>query len=434
VAVGFLGTTNDYHHMSRYIIQGGVPLKGEVRISGSKNAALPIIAATLLTKETCVLHDVPDISDVRIMLAIAEDLGSEVLFDNNTVTITSKEVTTTEISKDRAKQLRTSLMFLAPLLHRKGEAKIPFPGGCAIGKRPIDSHLTALEKLGATVHQADELVHLSVEELKGALLRIIALSVTGTETAIIAAAVSKGTTEIRLAAAEPHVQDVCRVVEKMGAKVEGIGTNVLTITGTDNPTGFTHTITPDYIEAGTFIIASLVTKGELTLKNVDPTHLDILWDYFDQMNIKYNIDGDTVHMPVPDKIIGPTKAVKSNVYPDFPTDLLAPMAVLLTQAEGINRVFETVYESRLNYIIELEKMGVKAEILNAHEAIIVGPAKLRGNTVTSWDLRAGTAMVLAGLAAEGVTEVTEVKYIDRGYEKYEHKLTSLGANIERVTM
>lgn len=417
--------------MSKYIVQGGIPLKGKVRISGSKNAALPIIAAMLLTDEECVLHDVPDIADVRIMIEIAQELGAEARFENNTLTICAKNIKSHEISKERAKQLRTSIMFLAPLLVRKKEVFIPFPGGCNIGKRPVDSHIRALSDLGAVVHQADEMLHLSAEKLLPIESRILSFSVTGTETALMAAASIVGKTILTLAACEPHVQDLCEVLIKMGAKISGIGTNTLVVEGTDHLKGMTHTITPDYIEAGTFVIASLMTQGTVEINNIVPAHLEILWDYLDEMGAQYELGTDFVKV-LPSPNLLHVKRVRSGIYPDFPTDLLAPMAVLLTQCYGINRIFETIYEARLNYIIELEKMRVNCEILNAHEAIIVGPNKLIGAPVASWDLRAGTAMVLAGLGAEGETEVSNVVYIDRGYEGFEQKLTALGANIERI--
>lgn len=404
---------------------------GEVRISGSKNAALPIIAATLLTEEPCVLHNVPDIADVRVMLDIAQDLGAQVKFKNNTLHIHTPEIKTHEISTEKAKMLRTSLMYMAPLLERAGEAKIPFPGGCNIGKRPIDAILISLQDLGAQVHRADDLVHLSLMEWRANSTRIEALSVVGTEITLMAAACADGDSEIRLAASEPHVQDLCAVLEKMGAKVANVGSSLLKIRGAKKLKGFEHTVTSDYIELGTFVIASLVTKGHVKVTDCDPTHLDMFWHWLDVMGARYEIGPDYVEV-LPTEHLGHVKRVRSGVYPDFPTDLLAPMAVLLTQAEGINRIFETIYEARLNYIIELEKMGVKAEILNAHEAIIVGPAKLKGAPVASWDLRAGTAMVLAGLAAEGTTEVSQIVYIDRGYERLEEKLCALGANITRV--
>lgn len=403
---------------------------GEVRISGSKNAALPIIAATLLTDEPCVLHNVPDIEDVRIMMDIAKDLGADVRVEGNDVYIHTSNILTHEISKEKAKMLRAGLMYLAPLLLRAGEAKIPFPGGCNIGKRPIDAILQSLQDLGAQVHRADEVLHLSLVEGRANMTRIEALSVVGTEIAIMAAACCEGESEIRLAASEPHVQDLCHVLIKMGAEIDGIGSSLLKIRGKKKLNGVEHTVTSDYIELGTFVIASLVTKGHVTLTHCDPSHLDMFWHWLDVMGARYELGKDTVEV-LPTEHLGHVKRIRSGVYPDFPTDLLAPMAVLLTQAEGINRIFETIYEARLNYIIELEKMGVKAEILNAHEAIIVGPAKMEGAPVASWDLRAGTAMVLAGLAANGTTEVSQIVYIDRGYERLEEKLRGLGANIIR---
>ncbi|PIV90476.1 UDP-N-acetylglucosamine 1-carboxyvinyltransferase [Candidatus Gracilibacteria bacterium CG17_big_fil_post_rev_8_21_14_2_50_48_13] len=417
--------------MARFLIEGGTPLMGEVRVSGSKNAALPILAAALLTEEPCVIHNVPDIADVRVMMDIARDLGAELTFENNTVRMHTPSIATHEIDKEKAKMLRAGLMYSAPLLARAGEVKIPFPGGCNIGKRPIDAILNSLTDLGAQVHRADELVHLSLRDWQPASTRIEALSVIGTEIALMAAAAADGKSEIRLAASEPHVQDLCAVLQKMGATIEGVGGNILSVTGTKKLRGFEHTVTSDYIELGTFVIASLVTKGHVKITHCDPTHLDMFWHWLDVMGARYEVGKDYVEV-FPTEHLGHVKRVRSGVYPDFPTDLLAPMAVLLTQAEGINRIFETIYEARLNYIIELEKMGVKAEILNAHEAIIVGPAHLKGAPVASWDLRAGCAMVLAGLAAEGTTEVSQIVYIDRGYEAFDEKLRALGAKITRA--
>lgn len=417
--------------MSKFIIQGGRPLQGEVKISGSKNAALPIIAAALLSDEESIIHNVPDIADVRMMLEIARSLGAFVEFTEGTLRISGKGLSSFEISEEHAKLLRTSIMFLPVLLARVGEAKIPFPGGCNIGKRPINAHLHSLESLGATVIRADDIIHLQGGQYHGATIFVQAMSVTGTEMAVTAAALAKGSSTIRLAAMEPHVQDLCHYLQSMGAKISGIGTPVITVEGVEKLHGTEYTICPDYIETGTFVIAALVTKGDITITHTDPTHLDMFWDFLNQMEAEYELGDDTIRVKPTHHLQALERTVRTGVYPDFPTDMLAPMAVLLTQVEGFNRVFETIYEARLNYMIELEKMGAKTEILNKHEALVIGPTTLQGNTVASWDLRAGTAMVLAGLAAEGETEVTNVKYIDRGYEDIEQKISALGGVIHR---
>lgn len=416
--------------MSKFLVEGGHPLRGHVRISGSKNAALPIIAASILTEDEVVLRDVPRITDVEIMAEIIRELGGTAEFEGNTMRICAKNITSHEILSEEAKKLRTSMLFLSGLLVRKKEAKVVFPGGCSIGKRPIDTHIHAFEKLGAEVLSNNDLIHLRTPGLRGNFIRLLEMSVTGAENAIIAAVCAEGHTEIRQCPTEPHVQDLCKFLVSMGAKIEGIGTNILSIDGVEKLHGTEHTVTPDYIEAGTFIIASLVTGGHVFVDNVDPNHLDIFWVMLDEMGAHYKIDGTTVEV-LPSLHLKAVKKVRTSVFPDFPTDLLAPMAVLLTQATGISRIFETMFESRLNYIVELEKMRVSAEIINNHEALIVGPAALKGTAVTSWDLRAGTAMVLAGLAADGETEVSEIKYIDRGYENFEEKLSALGAHIQR---
>ncbi len=418
--------------MAKFIVEGGHALSGEVSISGSKNAALPIIAAALLTDEECTISNMPNIADVRLMIEIAVSLGASAHLKDGTLHISGKGLRNFEVEEGHAKLLRTSIMFLPTLLTRMGEAKIPFPGGCDIGKRPINAHLHSLESLGATVVRADDMIHLTSSGFSGAQLYVQAMSVTGTEIAVTAAVIAKGTTEIRLAAMEPHVQDLCHFLNSMGAKITGIGTPILTIVGVEKLGGTTYSVTPDYIETGTFVIAGLVTKGSITITNTEPGHLDMLWDFLNQMGAKYELGDTWIKIHPTKQLHALERTVRTGVYPDFPTDLLAPMAVLLTQTEGFNRVFETIYEARLNYVIELEKMGARCEILNKHEALIVGPTVLKGNPVASWDLRAGTAMVLAGLAAEGKTEISSVKYIDRGYEDLENKVRGLGGVIHRL--
>lgn len=417
--------------MSKYVVTGGVPLSGTVSVSGSKNAVLPLIAASILTDEPVTLTNVPDISDVRDMAMIIEELGGHVTFGDHSITMETKVLKTTEITGPAAKKIRASILFLGSLLGRAGEAVSPLPGGDAIGKRPIDSHLKAFQDLGAEVSQEKDVLRVSAQELVGNRIRLVEMSVTGVENAILAAVKAKGMTEIRQAPFEPHVQDLCHMLNSMGAKITGIGTTTLYIDGVEKLSGVTHHVVPDYLETGTYVIAALVTKGHVIVENIDADHLDILWNYLDQMGVRYTLEKTRIEI-FPTEKLHKVKRIRTAIYPDFPTDLIAPMAVLLTQCEGINKIFETLYEARLNYLIELEKMGAQCQIINAHEALIVGPTKLRGTSVTSWDLRAGTAMVLAGLAAEGETEVSEIKWIDRGYENLDGKLRALGAKIERI--
>jgi UDP-N-acetylglucosamine 1-carboxyvinyltransferase len=319
---------------------------------------------------------------------------------------------------------------LGPLLARFGKAKMSFPGGCILGKRPVDAHLTAFEGLGAKVLDVNDVLSLRADKLKGDDITMSEMSVTATENLIMAAVLAEGETIVRLAAAEPHVQDLCHFLNKMGAKITGIGTHELHITGIKEFHGVEYSITGDYLEAGTFAIAAALTKGEVEIQGIDPHHLDIFWNKFKDLGIPFTFteNSATIH---PYTSLGHVDKIRTAVYPSFPTDLQAPFAVLLTQAKGESTVHETLFEGRLNYLFELEKMGAEFEILNPHEAIIKGPKKLNGVPISSWDIRAGAAMVLAALVAKGTTEISNIAFIDRGYENLEGKLRDLGASIER---
>lgn len=419
--------------MSKFIVRGGVPLRGTVTVSGSKNAALKIIPATLLTKEPVLLKNMPDIKDVQVMLEIMESIGSRVKYlDSHTIRIQNDRITTSYITSELAKNVRASLMFLGPLLARFRKVSVPYPGGDVIGKRPVRTHLVTLEKLGAVAAPLKDRIVIKAKgkELIGKRIILPELSVTATENLVMAAVLAKGTTEIRMAAAEPHVEDLCRMLLSMGAKITGIGSHNLTVTGVAKLHGTTYTVTSDYLEAGTLILAGVITRGKITVKNVFPDQLDMFFSKLDEIGVNYQIQDHTVTIRPTKTFRVPTR-LESRTYPGFPSDLQAPFAVLLSQCNGVTKIFETMYEGRLNYLFELEKMGAHVEILSPHQAIIVGPCKLKGLSVSSLDVRAGAAMVLAGLIAKGTTEVSHVVYIDRGYENLEGKLRSLGAQIER---
>lgn len=418
----------------RYQITGGVPLQGEVTISGSKNAALPMIAGAVLADGVTTLTNVPRLRDTELMLQILEFLGCTTSFVDGTVTIDTANIQSKPIPAEYVSKLRGSIVLLGPLLARFGVVEMSYPGGCVLGKRPVEAHVVALEQMGAENMSTPEVLHLQ-GQLKPSHVILPEFSVTATENALWAAAVFDGETRIDIAAAEPHVQACARMAQAMGAEVEGIGTHTLVIRGKKNLTAGTHRVPFDYLEGGCFVIAGLVTRGKLRLKDVDIEHLRFFLDVIRRMGgvWKYTPEDKTLFVDGELSFLNATK-VQTMIFPGFPTDLQAPMGVAMTQAKGVSRVFETLFEGRLAYLYELEKMGAHIEILNAHQALIIGPTPLKGRTVASNDIRAGAAMVLAGLCAEGQTTITDVRYIERGYDKLDEKLKTLGAKIERTVI
>jgi UDP-N-acetylglucosamine 1-carboxyvinyltransferase len=414
----------------KYIIEGKKPLKGAVDISGSKNAALPILCAALLTNEKSTIHNVPDIADIHSLLKIFEHLNVKTTFENNNLKIDPSNTNGNEIPTKLISSMRASILLIAPLLAKYGEARMPFPGGCVLGKRSLSGHTRPLRDLGVDVLDESYELHLKVNKLQGSTIIMPEISVTGTENAVMLASITPGKTEIRLAAAEPHVQDLCHFLNKMGAKISGIGSHYLTIEGVDQLRACEYTITGDYLEVGTFAIASILTGGEVTLNGIDPEHLDSFWEKLNEAGAKFELNQNSAHI-LPSSNLKAVESLRTAVYPSFPTDLQAPFAVLLTQAEGESKIFETLFDGRLQYLYELEKMGAKVEVLNPHQAIIKGPTPLKAVPISSLDIRAGAAMVLAALCAEGTTDISNINYINRGYEKLDDKLISLGASIKR---
>lgn len=409
-------------------------MQGKVTVSGSKNAALPILCAALLTEEKIVLRNVPDIADIHSMIRILEHFGAKISFDTkkHTIEIDSSALKKKTAPDDLVKKMRASVLILGGLLPRLGEIKMAFPGGCVLGKRSVDAHINAFQKLGCEVFDDKNGLHIRVNKLKGAKIVLPELSVTATENAVMAAVLAEGKTEIRLAAAEPHVQDMCLFLRKMGAKISGIGTNEIRITGVKKLKGCTYSITGDYLEAGTFAIAAVATKGDVMIKGINPDHLDSVWQKLSEVGSNFELGKDWVHIKPHSGSLKAVKSLRTAVYPSFPTDLQAPFTVLLTQAQGISKIFETLFEGRLNYLFELELMGAHVELMNPHQALIIGPSKLKALPISSFDIRAGAAMVIAALIAPGETLVSNINYIDRGYENLEEKLRSLGAEIKRV--
>lgn len=417
--------------MAKFIVQGGQPLKGEVQVSGSKNAALPILAATLLTDSPSTLHNVPDISDVHAFLKILSGLGAEVSFNGGTVTVNPAQVKSAQIDPNLVQHMRASILLLGPLLARFHEVELAYPGGCVLGKRSVHAHLHALTKLGATVVESSEAIHLKATELKAAKIIMAEASVTATENAVMAAVLIPGTTEIRWAAMEPHVQDLCRFLIAMGADIKGLGTDTLMVEGGKPLRGAEYTVTSDYLEAGTLVLAAVLTNGDVRIKNCPTDQLDSFWQKLEEVGAKFELSENEAHV-LPHNGLSAVEKLQTAVYPGFATDLQAPFAVLLTQCTGTSRLFETLFEGRLNYLPELERMGANTELLNPHQAIITGPTSLSGAPIVSCDIRAGAAMVLASLIASGETVISDINYIDRGYERLDEKLRSLGAKIERV--
>lgn len=417
--------------MPQFVVQGGTPLKGEVTVSGSKNATLPILAATLLAEGETVLHNVPDISDVHAYIEILQSLGAKAHFEEGTVRVDATDIRPSDIDPSLVKHMRSSILLLGPLLGRFGEAKLAYPGGCVLGKRSVHAHVHALSALGAQLIESSEHVHMTTSGLKGTAFIMAEASVTATENALMAAVMAEGTTEIRWAAQEPHVQDLCHFLVALGAEIQGIGTHTLVVQGGRPLKGATHTVIPDYIEAGTLVIAAVLTNGDVKVHNCPVTQLDSFWQKLTEVGATYEIQGTTVHVK-PHGGLQSIEKLQTSVYPGFATDLQAPFTLLLTQCEGSSRVHETLFEGRLNYLAELERMGAQVEILNPHQAVIKGIARLKGAPIVSYDLRAGAAMVLAALIAEGESTISDINYIDRGYEHFEAKLRGLGAQIRRV--
>lgn len=418
-------------HDVRYRIQGGWPLRGVVDISGSKNAALPLLAGCLCSEGETILTNVPRLRDIETMIAILEFLGAGVAVDGTTLRIDASKLQNKVIPHDLVSKLRGSIVLLGPLLARFGEVEMAFPGGCVLGKRSVEAHVLAFRQMGVEDKSASDTLKLVGRPVAGEVI-LPEFSVTATENILLAAAITEGDTIIELAASEPHVQDVCAFLQERGVGIRGIGSHTLVISGKKKLLGSgTHAVVSDYLEAGAFILAGIATKGQVTLRGAQRSHLTSFLGALRRIGapVECQANGDIV---VDGRHINlRATRIQTNIFPGFPTDLQAPFGVVLTQAEGVSRIFEVLFEGRMAYLYELEKMGAHIEILNSHQALIIGPTKLHGRTVPSNDIRAGVGMVIAGLLAEGETVVTDVRYIERGYDRLEEKLRALGADIVR---
>ena len=419
--------------MQKLLITGGTPLEGQITISGAKNSAVAIIPATLLVDGPCRIENVPDIQDVKVFFKILENIGAKIEYiDNSTIIIDSSNIDCYEAHYDEANRIRASYYLLGALLGRFKNAKVSFPGGCDFGSRPIDQHIKVFEAIGANVNIEHGLINVHTHTLSGSSVYMDVVSVGATINAMLASVKANGTTILENAAKEPHIVDVANFLNNMGANIIGAGTDIIKIKGVDRlPGGTTYSIVPDQIEAGTFMIASAITGGDVTIKNVIPKHLESLSAKLIEMgaSVEENDNGDTLRIRADKKLSAVN--IKTQPYPGFPTDLQPQTTALLAQASGTSIITEAVWDSRFQYVPELRRMGAQIKV-EGRIAIIEGVSRLSGAKVKATDLRAGAAMVLAGLGAEGVTEIYSLERIDRGYENVEAKFKDLGAKIERA--
>jgi len=421
--------------VDKFRIRGGIPIKGRVSISGAKNSALPCMAAAILTSDTIILHNLPYVRDIITMRRLLEDIGAHVLTPElRTHKISAAHIELLEAPYELVKTMRASVLALGPLLARFGKAKVSLPGGCAIGARPIDLHLAGFEKLGAEVLlESGDVVARAPRDgrLIAAEISLEKVSVTGTENLMMAATLARGTTTLHNCAREPEVRDLAELLNKMGARVRGAGTPTIQIEGVEALGGAQHTIIPDRIETGTFIVAGAITNGELEIKDCNPEHCNRIIAKLREVGVEIEeINQSTLQVR---RSAHGLKAgnLKTAPYPDFPTDMQAQYMTLMTQAEGRSVITETVFENRFMHASELQRMNARIQI-GHDQATVDGPNKLTGARVQASDLRASASLVLAGLVAEGETTIDRVYHIDRGYEKIETKLKAVGADIERV--
>jgi UDP-N-acetylglucosamine 1-carboxyvinyltransferase len=425
--------------MEKFVIEGGVPLSGEITAAGNKNAALPCLAACLLTAEDVVLRNVPRIRDTEAQIALLEGMGVEVewLADND-VRLRADSIDTTTVDEDLAARIRASFLLAGPLLARFREVTMPPPGGDTIGRRRLDPHLDAFRDLGA---QVDAERAITLRAPKGLSPRHIFMdepSVMGTENALLAAALIPGQTVIGNAACEPHVQDLAHLLTAMGARVDGIGSNVMTVNGVEKLGGAEHAISPDHIEIGSFMALAAATGGDLRIRDVEPGHLHMIRRQFARLGLQSSIEGSDLIVPpnqrlaVQDDVGDAIAKIDDGPWPAFPADLTSIALALATQADGTILIFEKMFENRLFFTDKLVSMGARITLCDPHRAIVSGPSRLHGERLESPDIRAGMSMLIAALAARGTSEIGNIVQIDRGYERIDERLRGLGARIERV--
>lgn len=418
--------------MEKFIIKSNGPLEGTISVNGAKNAVLPIMAATLLTSGECFLENVPNLRDVRFMKEVITHFGGEFEdINNNEKRICVKEILTSEAPYELVQKMRASFFVMGPLLAKTGVARVSLPGGCAIGARPVDLHLKGFAALGAEIHQGQGFIEAKTDKLIGSTIYLDFPSVGATENIMMAATLAEGETVIENAAEEPEIIDLSNFLNKMGAKVRGAGTDTIRITGVKELKGTRHEIIPDRIETGTYMVAAAITKGDVIVENIVPAHIKPVIAKLKECGVDLDINEDSIRVNA--KNIKKSVDLTTLPYPGFPTDMQAQFMSLMTVLNGTSVINETVFENRFMHIPELVRLGANIKI-EGHSAIVRGTNELEGSEVVATDLRAGAALVLAGLVAKGETHVNSIYHIDRGYEKLEVKLGKLGADIKRITV
>jgi UDP-N-acetylglucosamine 1-carboxyvinyltransferase len=416
--------------VQKIVIRGGARLRGEVRVSGAKNAALPILASSLLAQGRSIYRNVPALGDVRTMGRLLGKLGAEI--DDKpagTMVVDATKITELEAPYELVKTMRASVLVLGPLCARYGRARVSLPGGCAIGARPIDQHLKGLAAMGARIELEHGYVSARARRLRGATIVFDLVTVTGTENLMMAAALAKGRTTLENAAREPEVEELARVLNKMGARIHGAGTPLITVEGVDELQPVEHSIIPDRIEAGTLLVAAAITRGDVLVRDCLPEHLEAVLAKLRASGVEVTADGDGIRVRGKGEL---TPAdISTQPFPGFPTDMQAQFMVLMTRARGQSVLSETIFENRYMHVPELQRMGADI-VVEGRTAIVRGPTKLTGATVMATDLRASASLVLAGLIAEGTTEILRIYHLDRGYDRLDKKLRALGADVRRA--
>jgi UDP-N-acetylglucosamine 1-carboxyvinyltransferase len=427
--------------MEQFVIEGGIPLRGEVTPAGNKNAALPLLAACLLTEEPVILHNVPNIRDVQNMSALLKSLGVAITpVNGNSWRFQANEICPADLDPDLTRKIRASILLAGPMVARAGDFKLPPPGGDVIGRRRVDTHILAIRALGAQAeyNRSERMYTFQAKQLHGADFLLDEASVTATENAIMAAVLAKGHTTIRNAASEPHVQELCLLLNKMGAHIENIGSNTLQIEGVDRLSGAEFTIGPDYLEVVSYIGAAAVTRGSIRIRQAGPQYLDMIRMVFERMGVHWDVEGEDIVVPAEQKMaVEPDLGdaipeIKVMPWPSFPSDLMSIAIVVATQSEGSILFHDWMYPSRMFWIDKLVSMGAQIVLCDPHRCIVNGRTELIGEKMESPDIRAGMSLLLAALAARSKSVIRNIGQIDRGYERVDEKLRGLGAHIERV--
>lgn len=419
--------------MERFEIIGGKRLKGEVDVRGSKNATTPILAATILTKKESVISNIPLIEDVFRMLEILESMGAKIKWlGERKISIKAENINPEKMDFNKVKKMRSSILLLGSLSARFDKFKFSHPGGCVIGARPVGTHFDALRKMGVSIKQTGDFYFVDIKKRKAGKIILRELSVTATENVMMLAASLPEKTTIKISACEPHVEDLGRCLISMGVKIKGLGTHTLEIVGSKNLRGAKHSIIPDANEAATFLIMGVATGSSIKVKNAVENHLDLVLEKLKEFGADFKIGKNYIQV-VPAKKLKAISKIDTRTYPGIPSDIQAPLGILATQAEGKTLMHDTLFEGRFNYISEIKKMGANAEVVDAHQVVIQGPTKLKGNEIKSYDLRAGASLIIAALLAKGKTTIKDIYQVDRGYEKIEERLQKLGADIKRIT-